>query len=140
MSVKAAEIFILGVVLGIVIGTLLGAKATTVRGLIGRFSPSRCCSFCGLPEAQVYKLLGGLFNTYICDRCTSLGREVLRSRSVRDTGNSRLEFLPPGMFARCSFCGKGTDDREMFGARGAHMCANCSEVAQTTLQGFSSAR
>jgi len=134
MSGSAAEFLVIGMVLGLSLGMLLGSKLGTIKRLIGQISPPRQCSFCSIPADQAYKLLGGGFNLHICDRCAVLGGEVLRCRNSREAGEFRMEFQTPGVFARCSFCGKGNDDREMFGAHGIRMCTVCSDIAQATLR------
>jgi hypothetical protein len=67
-----------------------------------------CCSFCGRSKRSVAKLIAGP-GVYICDECVArAGR--LDAPAVGDQGAPPLSVEPADSQAKCSFCGKQTDN------------------------------
>jgi hypothetical protein len=85
------------------------------------------CSFCGLPQSKLNKLVGGRA-VYVCDRCIVLGHEVLSSRTAKANEYIRLELLDGTTELACSFCG-GVSENQMFGGRDRQMCSKCLDSA-----------
>lgn len=48
------------------------------------------CSFCGKARGQVFKMIAGVNNTYICDECVELCAEILKE----DIGDKKLRKKP----------------------------------------------
>lgn len=67
-----------------------------------RVKPDMACSFCGLPNAQVAKLIAGP-RVYICDACVGAAEQVLRDR-LKEAAGEPMELVPFGSKVRCSFC------------------------------------
>jgi hypothetical protein len=68
--------------------------------------PDMVCSFCGLPSAQVSKLIAGP-KVYICDTCVGAAEQVLPGNASKDAaGRGPMELVPFGSKLRCSFCRK----------------------------------
>src|SRR5262249_24483645 len=66
------------------------------------------CTFCGLPPAEVAKLIAGP-NVFICDACVALAERALAAPA-----SAPLAAARPGARGRCSFCGKRRGpDREL---------------------------
>lgn len=81
-----------------------------------------CCSFCGMDQRAVEKLIAGP-SVYICNRCV----EEL----------DRMDGLPPAWShvnespLRCSFCNKSRGDvARMFARTGSLICNQCVENVQ----------
>jgi hypothetical protein len=88
------------------------------------------CTFCGLPPAEVEKLIAGP-NVYICDACVTLAERV--AEGFR--GDGRLIKSTSAM-ARCSFCGKRrTTDRQVVAGGDARVCGECLQVCRQILDG-----
>ena len=99
------------------------------------------CSFCGLPQKEVRKLIAGP-GVYICDECVAAALEVVAGRpgAVRtwaerteaqpaSTGKRKAKATKPFEERACSFCGKtGLSVRFLVGSAGVHICAECLDL------------
>jgi ClpX C4-type zinc finger len=70
-----------------------------------RVKPDMICSFCGLPSAQVAKLIAGP-KVYICDACVGAAEQVLQGDMSKESARTRMEMMPFTSKVRCSFCGQ----------------------------------
>jgi hypothetical protein len=74
------------------------------KGAVRQTRGDLACSFCGVAQRQVRKLIAGP-GVYICERCIDLASQVLTEGRERSNRWTRLAAeTEPG--ARCSFCGK----------------------------------
>ncbi len=81
-----------------------------------------CCSFCGMEQRVVEKLIAGP-SVYLCNRCAEeLDRPAGLSPAWSDVNE---------LSSRCSFCNKSTADvARMFARSGSLICNECVEIAQ----------
>ena len=69
-------------------------------------NPHLDCTFCGKTQKQVRKLIAGP-GVFICDGCTTLAQNVLRSGQPTRTELGSIVAVPDeGIPAKCCFCGK----------------------------------
>jgi len=86
----------------------------------------RFCTFCGLPEAEVAKLVAGP-GVYVCDACVALVRQVLRQRGPVETPRTRIDLVIADDGLRCSFCGAPD---VVVGGPGVRMCDRCVQLSE----------
>ena len=67
--------------------------------------PPGPCSFCGRPHDVCAKLIAGP-GVFICDRCVIQATRLAAGPAVEDQTEGSMRLEPPGLEARCSFCGK----------------------------------
>ena len=91
------------------------------------------CSFCGLPDAEVAKLIAGP-GIFICDQCVALVRRVGDTGVAEETERTRVDPVVGGSALKCSFCGKsaGTVGRMVAGP-GLCMCGACVVLCEEVL-------
>lgn len=90
------------------------------------------CSFCGLPDAEVAKLIAGP-GIFICDQCVALVRRVGDSGVGEETERTRIDPVA-GSALKCSFCGKSAGKvGNMVAGPGLCVCGECVLLCEEVL-------
>lgn len=77
------------------------------------------CSFCGKQQNQVERLIAGPGNTYICDECVNLCREIIEEEgAIRQPEEVAKGETNPSQV--CSSCGTRCPGTY-------HYCFNCGQ-------------
>jgi hypothetical protein len=83
------------------------------------------CTFCGLPKAEVIKLIAGP-GVYVCDDCVALAHQVVREVVPVETERTRLDPVPHASRLGCSFCGKAAGQvNALVAGPGVRICNPC---------------
>ncbi len=83
------------------------------------------CTFCGLPQAEVVKLVAGP-GVYVCGDCVALAHRVVREAGTVETVRTRLDPVPHASKLGCSFCGKSADTVDaLVAGPGVRICSQC---------------
>jgi hypothetical protein len=91
------------------------------------------CSFCGLPDTEVTKLIAGP-SIFICDRCVTLTRRATDDAAPVETERTRLEPVPADSQLKCSFCGKARRKVDTLVAGvGLCVCGECVQLCEEIL-------
>ncbi|HEV8629539.1 MAG TPA: ClpX C4-type zinc finger protein [Thermoanaerobaculia bacterium] len=124
------------------IGQALGLSHQRVQQIVdaaggtwwGRLWRSRnrrdaVCTFCGLPPAEVAKLIAGP-DVYICDACVAAAEAALAGNGA----TAGLALAGNRARAKCSFCSKRqATGRRVAVAPSAAVCADCVAVCRQIL-------
>ena len=109
--------------------------------------PDMVCSFCGLPSAQVSKLIAGP-KVYICDACVCAVEQALRGEKPKEAAASApMELVPFSSKVRCSFCrqksrqvvlthagnAKASPELRIVRRRDKGVCNNCLDICRRIL-------
>jgi len=112
-----------------------------VEGVAGKVAvkhsrANAACSFCGFDKTETQKVIAGP-GVYICDRCISLGTEVVQAGG--DKANERVKLAAiSDPTAKCSFCGKeGQRVHHLAGSTKARICGECLGICTDILVGGS---
>jgi hypothetical protein len=106
-----------------------------------RVTLDMACSFCGLPDAQVAKLIAGP-KVYICDACVGAAGQVFGGHTPKESSrDARMELLPVSSRVRCSFCGKKTGQTKTKSSPGLRVvqsgskrvCDRCLDICRRIL-------
>ena len=90
------------------------------------------CSFCGLPDAEVAKLIAGP-GIFICDQCVAMVRRVADTGEGEETERTRVDPLA-GAALRCSFCGRAQGKvGTMVAGPGLCICGECVQLCEEIL-------
>jgi ATP-dependent protease Clp ATPase subunit len=92
------------------------------------------CSFCGMTQPRVEKLIGGT-HSYICDQCVATADRVIVTGEAAATPLSALTSVGADVSdATCGFCGKRRDRVAGLAAAGQHtICTECLELCREIL-------
>lgn len=83
---------------------------STGKGALKHAKPPSQCSFCGLDESAVARVVAGP-RVFICARCVDLAAEALYDRTARSNARTSVVWLSQReRRARCDFCGKRRRD------------------------------
>jgi ClpX C4-type zinc finger len=69
--------------------------------------PQGPCSFCGRSHERVARLITGP-GVFICERCVANASRLAAGAAVGDRAEAPMRVEPSASQARCSFCGKRT--------------------------------
>lgn len=100
------------------------------RILGGKGTDLLTCSFCGLSQKEVGKLIAGTA-VYICDRCVGLATEATRTELGPTDQSAHMTSIPRTSDEHgCSFCGKERAhvDSLVSGQTGETICNECLEL------------
>jgi hypothetical protein len=91
------------------------------------------CTFCGLPDDEVAKLIAGP-GVFICDACVALVHHVVGSGTAVETERTRLARVSRVSDAQCSFCGKPVQKTTtMVAGPGVRICDVCLDLCDEVL-------
>lgn len=91
------------------------------------------CSFCGLPEDEVAKLIAGP-GVFICDECVALAHRAADGTGPVETLRTRLDLVSKESKLKCSFCGRsGAKAGTMVAGQGLCICDDCLKLCDDVL-------
>lgn len=86
------------------------------------------CSFCGLPEAAVPKLICGP-GVYVCSACVALAQRAVAESVQVETDRTRVEVVGDAGTAHCSFCGRpAAAGGHLVSGPGVRICDRCLQL------------
>jgi hypothetical protein len=92
----------------------------------------KACTLCGLPAAEVTKLIAGP-GIFICDQCVALVRRVADTGVGEETERTRVDPAA-GAGLRCSFCGRPQGNLgTMVAGPGLCICGECVQLCEEIL-------
>jgi len=104
------------------------------------------CSFCGISQDKVQRLIAGPGNHYICDACIDQRRKTLEDQYLVSPPNSTQNVssqpetsnpnAPTQTIHNCSFCGKAQDQVQYLiaGPGNHYICNECIDVRRKALE------
>jgi ATP-dependent protease Clp ATPase subunit len=91
---------------------------------------NECCSFCGRPRQEAFKLIAGPF-VRICDACVAICVRAIESEKAAASSDvgpyaKDMEKAPTESKLRCRFCGKSQRDvKYLIAGPTVHICDTC---------------
>lgn len=86
------------------------------------------CTFCGLPKAEVAKLIAGP-GVYVCSQCVALAQRVALRPAPLDTQRTHLDPVLRTSKLFCSFCGKPASKvASLVAGPGVRICNKCLDL------------
>lgn len=91
------------------------------------------CSFCGLPDGEVAKLIAGP-GIFICGECVGLVRRAADAASPMETPRTRVDLVARASKLKCSFCGKPAGKvGTLVAGPGLSICGECIQLCEEIL-------